>query len=606
MAMGEKPPLAAIDAPASGRMAVAEALTNLFAADIADWNSVKLSANWMAAAGQRGEDAALYATVKTVSETCIALDIAIPVGKDSMSMRTAWRDKSGNSFNVVSPVSLNVTSFAQVNDVRETLTPELKFGEGDTELVWFDFANGKRRLGGSALAQVYRQLGDETPDLDDVAAFKRGLDCVRRLARQKKLLAYHDVSDGGVLVTLLEMAFAAHCGLRVSLPNPSALSPLAVCFAEELGVVVQVKAEDAAAVLDAAADAGIAAYRVGLPRQGGDANVTVAVDDTVVLDETRFELQLMWASTSLAMQSLRDSPYVSRDTRQALVDVRDPGLKPVVNFEMPVASSEEKSGNTASSSKKALIAAILREQGVNSQTEMAAAFTQAGFECVDVHMTDLFEGRFDLKDARLLVACGGFSYGDVLGAGGGWAKSILFNEKLKAMFAAFFARPDTLSLGVCNGCQMMSQLRDIIPGAAHFPNFVRNASEQFEARLSEVAIDATPSVFLKGMEGSRLPIVVSHGEGRVEFASDAQKASAMQFVSAHFVNHYGKPTETYPFNPNGSASGATAFTSEDGRCLIMMPHPERSFRAAQLSWHPKEWAKFSPWLKLFLNAREWM
>jgi phosphoribosylformylglycinamidine synthase len=596
MAIGEKTPLAMIDAPASGRMAVAEALTNLAAADVSDWSKVKLSANWMAAAGQGGEDAALYSTVKEVSKICIDLGISIPVGKDSMSMRTAWRDKHGKANNIIAPVSLIVTAFSQVNDARKSLTPELIFDVGETHLLWLDIANGQRRLGGSALTQVYRQVGNEAPNLDDPQRLLSFLKLIDRC--RDKILAYHDISDGGILITLLEMAFAAHAGLDILLPNDETSSPFDICFAEELGTVIQVRANDIESIRVAAEQIGFpstAIHDIGFPMQGGVARIRVRFGDDILIDEKRVDLQVLWSSTSLAMQTLRDHPICAEHTADALRDENDPGLHANITF--------EHTAPLIVTGVKPKIA-ILREQGVNSQIEMAAAFHKAGFDSFDVHMSDLSAGRFFLRDFQMLAICGGFSYGDVLGAGGGWAKSILFNDRLLEQFSAFFARNDILVLGVCNGCQMMSQLRGIIPGAAYFPNFVRNASEQFEARLSLVEIVDSPSLLLQGMAGSRLPIVVSHGEGRIEFTDDAQQDAAQKHIAMRYVDHYGRATERYPYNPNGSQEGATALTSQDGRFTIMMPHPERTFRATQMSWCPKEWQDETPWMRLFHNARQ--
>lgn len=598
MAMGEKTPLAMINAPASGRMAIAEALTNLAAADVADWRDVKLSANWMAAAGQPGEDAALYATVKAVSETSIALGVSIPVGKDSMSMRTAWRGADGEKHNVVSPVSLVVTAFAQVNDARRSLTPQFNLDMGETRLIWLDVADGKRRLGASALAQVLAQAGDEVPDLDKPEQLLAFLGFIGK--QRARILAYHDISDGGVLVTLLEMAFAARSGLDVVLPDNGEPSALAICFAEELGAVIQVRADDAKAVLQDAEAVGLAAYDIGAPN--GSEKIRLRIGESTLLDENRSNWHALWSSTSLAMQALRDHPSCAEETRAMLLDNNDSGMQASVTFDFdqkPLAILGKVRGKSRPK------VAVLREQGVNSQVEMAAAFDAAAFDAFDVHMSDLISGRAHLRDFQILAVCGGFSYGDVLGAGGGWAKSILFNPRLFDQFSAFFMRTDVLALGVCNGCQMMSQLRDIIPGAAHWPNFVRNKSEQFEGRLSLVEIVDSPSLLFQGMDGSRLPIVVSHGEGRVEFINEEQRKNASGLIALRYVDHNGKVTEQYPYNPNGSERGATAFTSTDGRFTIMMPHPERSVRAAQLSWHPAEWVDYSPWLRLFQNARKW-
>ncbi|MCL2310195.1 MAG: phosphoribosylformylglycinamidine synthase [Proteobacteria bacterium] len=611
IAIGEKTPLATINAPASGRMAVAEALTNLAAADIAgdaaDWSRVKLSANWMAAAGQPGEDAALYDTVQAVSELCVKLGVSIPVGKDSMSMRTAWTADDGSARNVIAPVSLIVTAFAQVDDVRRTLAPQLQLDDGETQLLWLDPTRGRRRLGGSALAQVYGQVGDETPDVDDAETLLTFLQLIRSLNRQGKLLAYHDIGDGGVLVTLLEMAFATHAGLELHFSDEAPL--LDTCFAEELGAVVQVKVADVAVVKQVAAKAGIAVVAVGTPRAGGRANIVVYHGEDRVLDEPRVALQVLWSSTSLAMQALRDNPECADETRQALLDADDPGMQVWLTFDK---NESIVAPFIARGARPGI--AILREQGVNGQVEMAAAFDAAGFDTFDVHMSDILEGHTSLRDFKMIAACGGFSYGDVLGGGGGWAKSILFNARAFDEFSAFFARDDVLALGVCNGCQMMSQLRGMIPGATHWPAFVRNLSEQFEARLSLVEIVETPSVLLRGMAGSRLPVVVAHGEGYTEYVDAAQQARAQAFAAMRHVDHYGQATERYPFNPNGSSGGATAFTSEDGRFTIMMPHPERVFRAVQMSWRPREWTNTgmhegddaSPWLRMFRNARAWI
>jgi phosphoribosylformylglycinamidine synthase len=611
IAMGEKTPLATINAPASGRMAIAEALTNLVAADVsgdvtgdvADWQRVKLSANWMAAAGQPGEDAALYDTVQAVSELCVKLGVSIPVGKDSMSMRTAWTESDGSARNIIAPVSLIVTAFAQVDDVRRTLTPQLQLNDGETQLLWLDPTRGKRRLGGSALAQVYGRIGHETPDVDDAETLRAFLQLIRTLNRQGKLLAYHDIGDGGILVTLLEMAFAAHAGLELHFSGETPL--LNTCFAEELGAVVQVKTKDVGAVKLAAEKAGIAATAVGVPCVGGEANIVVHHGKNRMLYEPRVTLQALWSSTSLAMQALRDNPECANETRKALLDTDDPGMQVRVTFD----KNEDIAAPFIASGVRPKIA-VLREQGINGQVEMAAAFDAAGFDAFDVHMSDILEGHTSLRDFNMIAACGGFSYGDVLGGGGGWAKSILFNTRAFDEFSAFFARDDVLAIGVCNGCQMMSQLREMIPGAAHWPAFVRNLSEQFEARLPLIEIAETPSVLFRGMDGSRLPVVVAHGEGYTEYVDAAQQEQAQAFVAMRYVDHYGQTTERYPFNPNGSSGGAAAFTSEDGRFTIMMPHPERVFRVAQMSWRPRAWGcesdGASPWLRMFRNARVWL
>jgi phosphoribosylformylglycinamidine synthase len=589
MAMGERTPLAVLNAAASARMAVGEALTNLAAASIGALGDVKLSANWMAAAGAPGEDARLYDAVKAVgAELCPALGIAIPVGKDSMSMRTVWGDRS-----VTAPVSLIVSAFAPVTDVRATLTPELRLDAGPTCLVLVDLGNGKNRLGASALAQVFNELGEETPDVDSPETLKHFFTTIQALRASGKLLAYHDRSDGGLLVTLLEMAFASKCGLDVLSPATPAggrvkfggRQLLEALFAEELGAVVQVAFSELGSVLSAFSSIGVKAELVATPRT--DDTLTIAG----VFSSTRSALRGLWSDTTWRMQRLRDDASCADEEHELRGRADFPGLMAKLTFE-PARRAKVRVERPR--------VAILREQGVNGHVEMGQAFTKVGFEAVDVHMSDLLEGRVQLSGFRGLAACGGFSYGDVLGAGGGWAKSALFHERAREQFRAFFHRPDTFSLGVCNGCQMMSQLRDLIPGAEAWPRFVRNRSEQFEARLSMVRIETSPSLFFAEMEGSVLPIAVAHGEGRVE-----PRGSEGFAVAARFVNEQGAPTEQYPLNPNGSRQGVTAVTSTDGRATILMPHPERVIRTQQLSWHPREWAHDSPWLRFFENAREW-
>ncbi|MGE5668776.1 MAG: phosphoribosylformylglycinamidine synthase, partial [Betaproteobacteria bacterium] len=597
MAIGERTPVALIDAPASGRMAVAEAITNLAAARIRDLGEVKLSANWMAAAGQPGEDAALHDTVRAVAlELCVPLGLSIPVGKDSLSMRTTWRD-AGDDKAVTAPVSLIVSAFAPVADARACLTPLLDPG-GDTVLVHLDIAAGKRRLGASALAQVYGQLGDACPDLDDHTRLAAFFALVQSLHSDGLLLAYHDISDGGLFVSLAEMAFASRCGLDISLPADGA-DALASLFAEEAGAVVQVAAADASSVLARAGSADIAARVVGRPAAGDRIAMRHGAD--LVLDEARSDLHRAWSATTHAMQRLRDNPAAADQEFARVFDRDDPGLAPRVGFDM----AEDPAAPFICSGARPRVA-ILREQGVNGQVEMAAAFTRAGFDAFDVHMSDLAEGRRTLAEFCGVVAGGGFSYGDVLGAGEGWAKSILFNPRLLDAFSGFFARGDTFALGVCNGCQMMSNLHEIIPGSAHWPHFVRNASEQFEARLVLLEVLPTPSLFFRGMEGSLLPVALAHGEGLAEFRDAEQLAAARPQVALRFVDHRGRPTETYPYNPNGSPEGITGLTTADGRFTILMPHPERVFRSAQMSWHPRGWGELSPWYRMFANARRWI
>jgi phosphoribosylformylglycinamidine synthase len=594
MAMGERAPVACVDAAASARLAVGEALMNLAAAPVRQRSDIKLSANWMAAAGWPGEDARLYAAVKAVgAELCPALGLAIPVGKDSMSMRTAWRD-GAEAKSVVAPLSLVVSAFSPVTDVRKVLTPQLVRGD-DTRLVFVDVSGGKRRLGGSALAQVFNAVGDRAPDVDSPAALAHVFDTTQRLNAEGALLAYHDVSDGGLFVTLTEMLIASGGGLDVDL---SALEGhvLEVLFAEELGCVVQVREADVPRVLAAYDAHGVQAQLVG--RCVDTDALRITRNGALLFEDDRHDLHGTWSDTSWRLQRLRDDAGCADEEHALRSDESFQGLAAKLTFD----PSHDVSAPFVARRPKV---AILREQGVNGHAEMAWAFTKAGFDAIDVHMSDLLEGRATLKDVVGLAACGGFSYGDVLGAGVGWARSVLFHEKVRDEFRAFFHRKATFSLGVCNGCQMLSQLKDLVPGAAHWPRFGRNRSEQFEARLSLVRIEASPSLFFAGMEGTVAPIAVSHGEGRVE-ASDVQKLSGSGLVAARFVDPHGTPTERFPLNPNGSHAGITAVTSADGRATVMMPHPERVLRTANLSWHPREWGDDSPWLRLFRNARAWV
>jgi phosphoribosylformylglycinamidine synthase len=597
MAMGERTPLALIDAPASGRMAVAEALTNIAAAGIDALGDVKLSANWMAAAGQPGEDAALYDTVRAVAlDLCVAIGVSIPVGKDSLSMRTTWRDGDVAKA-VTAPVSLIVSAFAPVRDARRCLTPLLRLDRGSTVLVHLDVANGRRRLGGSALAQVHGQLGNEVPDVDSAARLAAYFALVQRLHASAVLRAYHDIGDGGIFATLAEMAFASRCGLEIDLAS-SITDTLGALFAEELGAIVQVDVAHVDDIIQAARDVGIEAIRIGRPVAGS--RVRIRCGDAVVLDESRTDLHLAWSATTHAMQRMRDNPQAADQEYARLHDESDPGLVPLLTFEVDALDAP-----FVSRGRRPRVA-ILREQGVNGQVEMAAAFTRAGFDAFDVHMTDIAAGRHALGDFQGVVACGGFSYGDVLGAGEGWAKSILFDGRLRDPFAEFFARGDTFALGVCNGCQMMSNLHEIIPGTAHWPHFVRNASDQFEARFVMLEVLPTPSLFFDGMQGSCIPVAMAHGEGFAEFRDVQQLAAAQPFVALRFVDHRGRPTETYPCNPNGSRQGITGLTTANGRFTILMPHPERVFRTAQMSWHPDEWGDATPWFRMFVNARRFV
>ncbi len=591
MAMGERTPLALVDGPASGRMAVAEAITNLAAADVA-LDRVKLSANWMAPAGHPGEDAVLVDTVRAVSEFCIALGVSIPVGKDSMSMRTAWRDGPAEK-SVTAPVSLVVTAFAPVDDARRTATP-LVDRDSPSALVWLQAMPGRRRLGASALAQVAGQLGDDAPDVTP-GALASLVERVRDLRGRGELLAYHDVGDGGVFATLAEMAFASRAGLDVDLTGLPG-DARAILFAEEIGAVVQVPEAEARRTVAEARAAGLDAHAIATIARHD--RLRVARDGATLLDVARDDLHREWSSLTHAMQRMRDLPEAADQEHARIGDARDAGLAPVVTFDLGARVAAPSVGKGARPR-----VAVLREQGVNGHVEMAAAFDRAGFEAFDVHTTDLASGRRTLAEFAGIVACGGFSYGDVLGAGEGWAKSILFDRRLADMFAAFFARPDAFALGVCNGCQMMSALADLVPGARHWPRFVRNRSEQFEARLVQVEVARSPSLFFRGMEGSRLPVATAHGEGYAEFRDDAQLAAARPLVSLAFVDGEGRRSTTYPHNPNGSPEGITGLTTADGRFTILMPHPERVWRTAQLSWAPRGWGETSPWFRMFENAR---
>jgi phosphoribosylformylglycinamidine synthase len=593
MAIGERTPLAAIDAAASARMAVGEVITNMAGAAIEKLSDIKLSANWMAAAGEGLEDQKLFDAVYAVGmEFCPALGMTIPVGKDSMSMKTKWRE-GGEAKAVVSPLSLVVSGFAPVSDVRKTLTPELN-RVGSSTLLLVDLGEGRNRMGGSCLAQVYGQVGDVAPDAPDAGVLKAFFREIQALNRSGKLLAYHDRSDGGLFVTLVEMAFAGQCGLEIAFNKhwraDSEEDCLKLLFNEELGAVLQVRSEDATWIREALTKAGLVVHKIGTAINGDWVALSERSDD--IYTAKRSALQKMWAETSFHIQSLRDNPDCAAEEFALLDDVARPGLAVRVPFDL----AERVSAPFMHTARPRV--AILREQGVNGQVEMAAAFDRAGFAAVDVHMSDLLAGRAHLADFRGLAACGGFSYGDVFGAGSGWAKTILFNERLKEMFNGFFRRGDTFSLGVCNGCQMMAQLRDMIPGAAGWPHFGRNVSARFEARLCMVEIQESPSLFFDGMAGARVPIVVAHGEGHVaNVAANAQ-------VGLRYIDMYGKRTEHYPLNPSGSVEGVAGLTSADGRALIVMPHPERIFLGVQHTWTRE--LKHSPWQRMFDNARKWV
>ncbi|HEX8611160.1 MAG TPA: phosphoribosylformylglycinamidine synthase [Telluria sp.] len=622
MAMGERTPLAVINAAASGRMAVGEAVTNIAAAPIRDISDIKLSANWMAACGQPGQDAALFDTVKAVGmELCPALGISIPVGKDSLSMRTTWNDE-GDAKAVISPVSLIVSSFAPVYDVRRSLTPQIKLDAGETSLILIDLGRGKNRLGASALSLVVQQLGNETPDVDSADDLKGFFAAIQQLNADGKLLAYHDRSDGGLFATLCEMAFAGRSGLSVNLDiltleaghgadwgdaknwagqvaerrNEQTLSAL---FNEELGAVIQVRADEKSAVMNVLRehDLGACSHIIGKPNERGVIEFTR--DAKVIYTEARSTLHRLWSDTSWRIARLRDNPACADAEYDRLLDETDPGITPKLTFD----ASENIAAPFVATGVRPRVA-ILREQGVNSHIETAWVMHQAGFAAVDVHMSDLIAGRARLDDFQGIIAVGGFSYGDVLGAGEGWAKTILFNAQLAEQFARFFNRGDTFGLGVCNGCQMMSNLKSIIPGAHAWPKFTRNKSEQFEARFAMVEVLDSPSIFFSGMAGTQAAIAIAHGEGFADFSQTGDIDAVVKAM--RFVDNRGAATEAYPFNPNGSPQGLTSVTTADGRFSVLMPHAERVFRSVQQSWHPESWGEDSPWMRMFRNARKWV
>jgi len=602
MAMGERTPLAALDGPASARMAVGEAVTNIAAASLPSLGHIRLSANWMAACGEQGEDAALYDTVRAVGEElCPALGIAIPVGKDSLSMRTTWFE-DGTPRSVVAPLSLIVSAFAPVEDVRATLTPQLRTDLGPSRLVLIDLGNGRNRLGGSALAQVYGCMGREVPDLDSADQLRALFDLVQALNREGRVLAYHDRSDGGLLATLAEMAFAGHAGVDVDLSGLGS-DPVASLFSEELGAVLQVGEEALEEVLALAEEIGLGDLVHVLGEVTSEQRIVLRHDGAVLFQDTRVAMHRAWSETTYRMQALRDNPECAREEYDGLLEETDPGFRVRLAFD----NADDVAAPYVASGRRPPVA-ILREQGVNSHAEMAAAFQRAGFDPYDVHMTDIIAGRRSLADFAGIVACGGFSYGDVLGAGEGWAKTILFNARARDEFEAFFNRADSFSLGICNGCQMMAALKELIPGADHWPRFVRNRSEQFEARLSLVEVQDSPSLFLSGMAGSVLPIAVSHGEGRAEFHDDDHRWSLEESgqVALRYVTNRGQVAERYPANPNGSPGGVAALASADGRVTVAMPHPERVFRTVQHSWHPDDWGEDGPWMRIWRNARAWL
>jgi len=599
MAMGERTPVALIDAAASGRMAVGEAITNIAAASIKKIADIKLSANWMAAAGHEGEDAKLFETVKAVGmELCPQLGIAIPVGKDSMSMKTLW-EHEGESMEMTAPLSLIISSFAPVTDTSKTLTPQLRTDHGDTDLILIDLGKFKNRLGASALAQVYKQVGDDAPDVDDADMLKRFFAAIQDLNNDDLLLAYHDRSDGGLLVTLMEMAFAGRCGLDIDIAGLSDTpDDIGVLFNEELGAVIQVSHADSDDVMNMLGQAGLGQVSAVIGTVADD-HINIHHSGKSLIQGSRVEFQQAWSETTRDMQALRDNPECAQEEFDRIA-ADDSGLFVQTGFDI----NDAICADFIEGSRPRM--AILREQGVNGQVEMAASFHKAGFECVDVHMSDILSGRVTLDSFKGLVACGGFSYGDVLGAGEGWAKSILFHKRARDQFQAFFERNDSFALGICNGCQMLSNLKELIPGADHWPHFVRNRSEQFEARFVMTEVSQSDSILLQGMVGSKMPIAVAHGEGRAEFKDAAALQAASHHVALRYIENNGEIASRYPANPNGSPQGIAGLTTDDGRVTIMMPHPERVIRAVQNSWHPDDWEEDAPWMRLFRNARVWV
>jgi phosphoribosylformylglycinamidine synthase len=606
MAMGERTPIALLDYAASARMAVAESVTNIACAAISEIGDIKLSANWMCAAGSEGEDAGLFEAVKAVGmELCPALGICIPVGKDSMSMRTTWQDDVDGQpvdKSVTAPLSLIITAFAPVTDVRKSLTPQLRTDSGDSALLLIDLGCGKNRLGASALAQVFKQQGDNPADCDDALKLKAFFNSIQQLNSDDKLLAYHDRSDGGLLATVVEMMFAGATGLELDLSSLSD-DVTGVLFNEELGAVVQVRTSDINDVLLLLNNAGLADCVYNIGQLSTEQSLVIKQNGQSIYQNSRQKLREIWSETTFHMQSLRDNSDCAEEEQATRLDMSNPGISPILTFD----PNDDITASLNSNSSRPAIA-ILREQGVNGQLEMAAAFDRAGFKTVDVHMSDIISGKVDLINFKGLVACGGFSYGDVLGAGEGWAKSVLYNQRAREQFENFFIRTDTFTLGICNGCQMLSNLKSLIPGTDHWPHFVRNRSEQFEGRVCMVEIEESPSIFLTSMVGSQLPIAIAHGEGRAQFTDEAHQTSCNNsgLVAARYVDNYGKVTNQYPYNPNGAADAMSALTSVDGRVTIMMPHPERVYRTVQNSWAPDNWQEDGPWMRMFRNARVWV
>ncbi len=601
MSVGERTPTAVNSAAASARLAVGEALTNLAAAQVGPLNGVNLSANWMAAPSIAGDGADLFEAVQAVGmELCPALRVTIPVGKDSMSMSTVWQDEVEEK-RVTAPVSLIISAFARCTDIQLSLTPQL-IQDRDSSLILIDLGRGKNRLGSSILGQVYGQMGMETPDVDSPEDLTNFWNAIQQLGKEGKILAYHDRSDGGLFAAVVEMAFAGNVGIHLEVLSEG--DPYGPLFAEELGAVIQVKGDDLSSVFEILKSHNLGDCSNIVGRLNSRGTVQISEAGQIIFEEDLYALRTVWSDVTFRIQSLRDNPESAASEHAIRQDRENPGISPKIDFDLnPVGFS----AISASSAAKPQIA-ILREQGVNGEIEMAGAFNRTGFKCIDVHMTDILGGRVSLKDFQGLAACGGFSYGDVLGAGEGWAKSIIFNDKAREEFQQFFHRSDTFSLGVCNGCQMLSNLKSLIPGTDHWPRFVQNRSERYEGRLVSLKIEDTPSVLFSGMVGSVIPIVVAHGEGRAEFESDeaANACNQSGLVAARYVDNLHSPTEAYPLNPNGSPFGITSLTSEDGRSTILMPHPERVFRTAQFSWAPKDWGEDSPWMRFFRNARAWV
>ncbi|CAA0322181.1 phosphoribosylformyl-glycineamide synthetase [Alteromonas infernus] len=600
MTMGERTPVALLSHGASARLAVGEALTNIAAANIGDIKRIKLSANWMTAAGHPGEDAGLYEAVKAVGEElCPELGLTIPVGKDSMSMKTAWNE-NGEDKAVTSPLSLVISAFGAVKDIRKTVTPQLRTDKGASRLLLLDLGEGKNRLGASCLAQVYTQLGDSPADVVSATRLKGFFDAMQALIEKGLVQAYHDRSDGGLFTTVAEMAFAGKTGVSVNLDGLAG-NDIAVLFNEELGGVIQVLESDLDAVNAVLAEFDLTELTHDIGTLSSTDMIEFNRDGVAVLADSRVSMRTTWAKTTFEMQKLRDNPECAEQEHAAKQDAADPGLHVALSYDV----NEDVGAPYIAKGVKPKVA-ILREQGVNSHLEMAAAFTRAGFDAIDVHMSDVLAGRITLEQFAGLAACGGFSYGDVLGAGEGWAKSILFNSMARDQFEGFFTRNDTFSLGVCNGCQMLSNLKSLIPGTEHWPHFVTNKSARFEARVAMVEVMESKSVLLDGMAGSRMPIAVSHGEGQAEFANENALSQVGEQVAMRYVDNYGKPTMQYPANPNGSPQGITGLTSVDGRSTIMMPHPERVFRAVANSWCPDDWQEDGAWMRIFRNARKFV